>query len=97
MTWRTRRAAVAGLHETSAGTIAAMRRAAHSIAFEPTVFAGGPMLQITVRGDADEGLIERMLASGDRSLAPPGAPASGLTLMSVEYDGPTQRAGRPTA
>ena len=38
------------------------------------------------RGDAESTLIESMLASGDRSLAPPAAPASGLTLMSVEYD-----------
>ncbi len=38
------------------------------------------------RGDAGAELIESMLASGDRSLAPPTAPASGLTLVSVEYD-----------
>ena len=38
------------------------------------------------RGDAESSLIESMLATGDRSLAPPAAPASGLTLMSVEYE-----------
>lgn len=39
------------------------------------------------RGEADAGLVVRMLESGDRSLAPPPAPASGLTLVSVAYDG----------
>ena len=103
-----------GKHDFSAFTrdkgTKSKERAVRSIALERTVFAGGPVLQITVRGDgfmwnqvramvgtlvaigrgdADEGLIERMLVSGDRSLTPPAAPASGLTLMSVEYDGAT--------
>ena len=82
-------------------------RTVRSIALERTAFAGGPVLEVTVRGDgflwkqvrvmvaslaaigrgeADSGLIESMLASGDRSLAPPAAPALGLTLVSVEYN-----------
>ena len=38
--------------------------------------------------DADAGLIGSMLSTGDRSLAPPAAPAAGLTLVSVEYGEP---------
>ncbi len=81
-------------------------RTVRSFTLERAVFAGGPVLEITVRGDgflwkqvrvmvaslvaigrgeADAGLIESMFASGDRSLAPPAAPAQGLTLVSVEY------------
>lgn len=37
------------------------------------------------RGDADEHLIERAIAEGDRSLAAATAPACGLTLLSVRY------------
>ena len=38
------------------------------------------------RGEARAGLIGSMLSTGDRWLAPPPAPAAGLTLVSVEYD-----------
>ena len=36
-------------------------------------------------GESDTHSIQRILASGDRSLAPPAGPARGLTLLSVEY------------
>jgi len=38
-------------------------------------------------GSSDSRSIERILAAGDRSLAPAPAPARGLTLISVEYGG----------
>lgn len=38
------------------------------------------------KGEADAASVARILASGDRSLAPGPAPARGLTLVSVEYD-----------
>ena len=37
------------------------------------------------KGESDVQSIRRILVSGDRSLAPPPAPAHGLTLISVEY------------
>lgn len=39
-------------------------------------------------GESEPALIGSMLSTGDRSLAPPAAPAAGLTLVSVEYGEP---------
>ena len=82
-------------------------RTVHSITIERNEFAGGPVTEITVRGDGflwkqvramvgslvaiglgevDAGRIKSLLATGDRKLAPAVAPASGLTLVSVEYE-----------
>lgn len=43
------------------------------------------------QSEHDEAWLERVLASGDRSLAPPTAPARGLTLLSVEFREPVPR------
>jgi tRNA pseudouridine38-40 synthase len=92
---------------TQAKTTKSTERRVHSIGIERTVFAGGPVMEITVRGDgflwkqvramvgalvavglghAEAGQIDSLFASGDRALAPSTAPASGLTLVSVEYE-----------
>jgi len=92
---------------TQARTAKSTERTVHSIAIERGVFAGGPVTEVTVRGDGflwkqvramvgslvEIGLgntrtdrIESLLATGDRTMAPAVAPASGLTLVSVEYE-----------
>lgn len=43
------------------------------------------------QAERDEAWLEGVLASGDRSLAPPAAPARGLTLLSVEFREPVPR------
>ncbi len=43
------------------------------------------------QAERDEAWLESVLASGDRSLAPPAAPARGLTLLSVEFREPVPR------
>jgi tRNA pseudouridine38-40 synthase len=92
---------------TQSKTSKSTERTVHSIAIERTTFAGGPVTEVTVRGDgflwkqvramvgslvaiglaeAGADVIRALLATGDRKLAPEVAPASGLTLVSVEYE-----------
>lgn len=92
---------------TQAKTAKSTQRTVLMIAIERTSFAGGPVTEVSVRGDGflwkqvramvgalvavgvgeiDAGVIPALLSTGDRSIAPAVAPASGLALVSVDYE-----------